>query len=158
MPQQEDKDIEINALIYEVDEDYVFSDEEYLNILRSLRYKASRDERTSASARSQTLGAGPSHTHRSPKVTVEEETDEGECPQTRETEAASDKSNSSVVQGKGKDRAVKKKKKQRKHQPSLGVVIDDLKVDNAKAEKQKKTHQFDTSCLESTPAGFRSGG
>ncbi|KAG8755744.1 hypothetical protein FRC11_005832 [Ceratobasidium sp. 423] len=53
--------VEVNAVIYKVDENYMFDDEEYAAVLRDLH----EQDRSAESTHSQTSGAGPSHSHKS---------------------------------------------------------------------------------------------
>jgi hypothetical protein len=66
------EEIEVSALINEVDDNYVFSDDQYTEVLRGLRGRAEEDASRASGAHSQTSGAGPSHKRPTPKVTVEE--------------------------------------------------------------------------------------
>ncbi|KAG8796278.1 hypothetical protein FRC12_001383 [Ceratobasidium sp. 428] len=165
--QDPDEDINVNALIYEVDDDYVFSDEQYSKVLQSLREEASKEASSRTSVRSQTSGAGPSHSKSKRKVSVDEETDEdnryskhnnkGSCndneeesdvPVPSESESLGD-----PIDPKGKGKEPEKKKKKRKARPSLGLNIDELKQpDKSKAEKRKKTHRIGLA-LSSRNAG-----
>ncbi|KAG8770316.1 hypothetical protein FRC12_004359 [Ceratobasidium sp. 428] len=174
--QDPDEDINVNALIYEVDDDYVFSDEQYSEVLQSLRDEASRASSARTSNRSQTSGAGPSRAKSRQGATVEEATDaeyhrskdSNEEPRSEREDNSSEsdvhipsvsESLSDPIGPKGKGKEPEKKKKKRKARPSLGLNIDELKQpDKSKAEKRKKTHRYDTSRLEQTPVGFRSGG
>jgi hypothetical protein len=124
------EEIEVSALIYEVDDNYVFSDDQYAEVLRGLRDRAEEDASRASRAHSQTSGAGPSHKRPTPKVTVEEVSEPEEYydddysstfhPRASELGDVERKENvyfsdTSVAHKKGKDKSKKKnKKKQRK--------------------------------------------
>ncbi|KAF8597140.1 hypothetical protein BDV93DRAFT_513603 [Ceratobasidium sp. AG-I] len=144
--------VAVNALIYKVEENYVFSDSEYADVLRNLRSETSASDHPS-----QTSGAGPSNRRRNPKVTIEDAEDE----ETRSWSVPSDEpgSDPSVApKPKGKGRANKKKKKVVR-MPELGVEVDNLrKADKAKAARRRLSGRFDPARQEQTPQGFRAGG
>ncbi|EUC60463.1 hypothetical protein RSOL_345410, partial [Rhizoctonia solani AG-3 Rhs1AP] len=104
--------IQVNALIYEVDGDYVFDDDEYATVIRNLR-----ESERSETPHSQTRGAGSSQSRRGHRVTVEEVDDESDKTTTSRTR-------SYVGKGKGKSKPKKKSKKRKR--PSLGMALEDL--------------------------------
>ncbi|KDN34540.1 hypothetical protein RSAG8_12364, partial [Rhizoctonia solani AG-8 WAC10335] len=108
--------MQVNALIYEVDENYVFDDEEYAEVLRNIR-----EEGRSESSRSQTRGAGPSRSHHAHHVTIEEVDEESDATATSRTR-------SYVGKGKAKSKSKpnSKKKGKKRKRPSLGMALEDL--------------------------------
>ncbi|KEP45450.1 hypothetical protein V565_272390 [Rhizoctonia solani 123E] len=104
--------VQVNALIYEVDGDYVFDDDEYATVIRNLR-----ESERSETPHSQTRGAEPSQSRRSHRVTVEEVDDESDKTTTSRTR-------SYVGKGKGKSKPKKKSKKRKR--ASLGMALEDL--------------------------------
>ncbi|KAG8687330.1 hypothetical protein FRC09_013563, partial [Ceratobasidium sp. 395] len=164
-----DEDIEVNAFIYEVEDNYVFSDNEYSQVLRNLREEAHGSEPANASVRSQTSGAGPSRSTRYAYVDLEEVSDvdgranrstyQSREPDDREEDETnpprSETDESVVIVGKGKDRRTEKERPR----PSLGINLDDMsRPDKSKAAKRRASGRFDESRLNQTPPGFRSGG
>ncbi|KAG8792113.1 hypothetical protein FRC12_007165 [Ceratobasidium sp. 428] len=147
--------VELNAFIYKVEGNYVLSDSEYADVLRSLRSDAQ-----SNGLPSQTSGAGPSSTHNYHRVTVEE-IEDVDAPSIRSFRTISDASVTTT--GKGKKKAShKKKKKKRTKAAELGVEVDELKrstkKDDDRRARRRSSGKFDTSNVERTPPGFKSGG
>ncbi|KAG8685866.1 hypothetical protein FRC11_009919, partial [Ceratobasidium sp. 423] len=104
--------VEVNAVIYKVDENYMFNDEEYAAVLQDLC-----EQDRSESTHSQTGGAGPSRSHKLHHVTIEEVEDGSDATATSRTQS---------YVGKGKGRAKSKKKSKKRKGPSLGAALDDL--------------------------------
>ncbi|KAG8678757.1 hypothetical protein FRC08_017534 [Ceratobasidium sp. 394] len=118
----EKESVAINAVVYELDSDFVISDSEYANILRNLREQA-RERGTP----SQTSGAGPSGRRTNPRVTVEEVEDEDNVRSHQSLGSASEGSVTPSGKGKGKHKNKKKKKTKRTKAPELGIDLDNLK-------------------------------
>ncbi|KAF8761936.1 hypothetical protein RHS01_00156 [Rhizoctonia solani] len=123
--------VEVNALIYELADEYAFDDEEYASVLRNLR-----SSERSESTHSQTRGAGPS---RQPRVTIEEVDSGSEDTTTSRTRSHKSK-------GKAKAKAKGKKRKR----PSLGAALDDLE-----GTRERHVRRTDP---QSTPNAYRGGG
>ncbi|KAG8727494.1 hypothetical protein FRC11_013047, partial [Ceratobasidium sp. 423] len=117
--------IQVNALIYEVNENYVFDNDEYAAILRNLRTQEETE-----SSHSQTRGGGPSRSHHAHHVKIEGVDDESEGTIASRTE-------SYVGKGKGKSKPKKKSKKHKR--PSLGIALDDLKGPRDRLTKPRET-------------------
>ncbi|KAG8725684.1 hypothetical protein FRC10_007956, partial [Ceratobasidium sp. 414] len=151
----ETESVVVNAIVYEVADDYVFSDGEYADILRNLR-----EDNSDRPAPSQTSGAGPSKRRANPRVTVEEVDDEDE-PSVRSVQSASE-SSAIPAEKKKKKKGKKKKTSKRTEVPELGVELDNLKRPGKEAEdrraRRRSSGKFDQSRVEQTPPGFRSGG
>ncbi|KAG8707492.1 hypothetical protein FRC11_007397, partial [Ceratobasidium sp. 423] len=93
-------------------DNYVFDNEEYVAILQDLH-----EQDHSESTHSQTRGTGPSCSHKSHHVTIEEIEDKSDATTTSCTRS---------YVGKGKGKAKPKQKSKKCKWPSLGVVLDDL--------------------------------
>ncbi|KDN35640.1 hypothetical protein RSAG8_11435, partial [Rhizoctonia solani AG-8 WAC10335] len=108
--------MQVNALIYQVDDNYVFNDEEYAEVLRNIR-----EEGRSESSRSQTKGAGLSCSHHAHHITIEEIDEESDTTATNRTQSYIGKGK---VKSKSKLKSKKKGKKRKR--PSLGMVLEEL--------------------------------
>ncbi|KEP45070.1 hypothetical protein V565_322490 [Rhizoctonia solani 123E] len=102
--------IQVNALIYELDDNYVFDDDEYASVLRNLR---EQDHSETQSSYSQTRGAGSSHKHRKHRVTLEEVDDESNATATSRTRSHRSK-------GKGKEKSKPRRKGKKRRRSSDG--------------------------------------
>ncbi|KAF8752795.1 hypothetical protein RHS01_07224 [Rhizoctonia solani] len=115
--------VQVNALIFEVDDNYVYDDDEYVEVLRNLR-----NQDRSESTHSQSRGAGPSQARQTHRVTVEEIDEETETTETSRTR-------SYVGKGKGKKKPRERSRKRKR--PSLGMALDDL--EGSRGERGRPT-------------------
>ncbi|KAG8730284.1 hypothetical protein FRC10_002926 [Ceratobasidium sp. 414] len=127
----ETESVVVNAIVYEVADDYVFSDSEYADILRNLQ-----EDNSDQLAPSQTSGAGPSKRQANPWVTVEDVDDVDE-PSVWSVQSASE--SSATPAGKKKKKKGKKKKTSKCTKvPELGVELDNLKHPGKEAEDWRR--------------------
>ncbi|CCO32933.1 hypothetical protein BN14_06997 [Rhizoctonia solani AG-1 IB] len=117
--------VQVNALIYKVNDDFVYDDDEYVEVLRNLR-----EQERLESSHSQTRGAGPSQ-KRTHRVTVEEVAEESEATETSRTQSYVDK---------GKGRAKPKRKAKKRKRPSLGMALDNLEGPRERAARPPDHH------------------
>ncbi|QRW18769.1 Transposon Ty3-G Gag-Pol polyprotein [Rhizoctonia solani] len=115
--------VQVNALIFKVDDNYVYDDDEYLEVLRNLR-----NQDRSESTHSQSRGAGPLQARQTHRVTVEEIDEETETTETSRTR-------SYVGKGKGKKKPRERSRKRKR--PSLGMALDDL--EGSRGERGRPT-------------------
>ncbi|EUC65634.1 hypothetical protein RSOL_449010, partial [Rhizoctonia solani AG-3 Rhs1AP] len=121
--------IQVNALIYELDDNYVFDDDEYASVLRNLR---EQDHSETQSSYSQTRGAGSSHKHRKHRVTLEEVDDESNATATSRTRSHRSK-------GKGKEKSKPRRKGKKRRRPSLGVAPEELEGPRERLTQHRET-------------------
>ncbi|KAF8666245.1 hypothetical protein RHS04_09699 [Rhizoctonia solani] len=104
--------VQVNALIFKVDENYVYNDDEYVEVLRNLR-----NQDQSESTHSQSQGAGPSQACQTHRVTVEEIDKETEATETSWTR---------LYVGKGKGKKKPRERSRKRKRPSLRMALNDL--------------------------------
>ncbi|KAF8747148.1 hypothetical protein RHS01_11425 [Rhizoctonia solani] len=151
------ENVRVSAIICEVNDNYVLDNEEYKATVLKLQALERAQMFAESQVPSQTSGAGPSGSQRSPRVTVEEIVDK-DAP--RYVVILSDKEESDVLdvsrKGKGKEPT-------RKTRPrcSLGVAIDEIepvKSDINESERRQSSRITSVHQSEYVPDGFRSGG
>ncbi|KAF8694387.1 hypothetical protein RHS03_08195, partial [Rhizoctonia solani] len=153
----EGENVRVSAIICEVNDDYVLDDEEYEATVLKLQALERARMFAESQVPSQTSGAGPSGSRRSPRVTVEEIVDE-DAP--RYVVISSDEEESDVldVSRKGKGKEPTRKNRPRR---SLGVAIDEIepvKADINESERRQSSRITSVHRSEYVPDGFRSGG
>ncbi|KAF8697552.1 hypothetical protein RHS03_07753, partial [Rhizoctonia solani] len=153
----EGENVRVSAIICEVNDDYVLDDEEYEATVLKLQALERARMFAESQVPSQTSGAGPSGSRRSPRVTVEEIVDE-DAP--RYVVISSDKEESEVldVSRKGKGKEPTRKNCPRR---SLGVAINEIepvKSDINESERRQSSRITSVHQSEYVPDGFRSGG
>ncbi|GAB1527707.1 hypothetical protein RhiTH_010895 [Rhizoctonia solani] len=104
--------VQVNALIFEVDENYVYNNNKYVEVLRNLR-----NQDQSESTHSQSQGAGPLQACPTHRVTVEEIDKETEATETSWTR---------LYVGKGKGKKKPRERSRKRKRPSLGMALNDL--------------------------------
>ncbi|CUA74881.1 Transposon Ty3-G Gag-Pol polyprotein [Rhizoctonia solani] len=146
--------VRVNALIYEVDDNYVFSDGEYEEVVRDLGEQDRVREYLDGLNRNQTSGAGPSGVLRSPSIVDNDDI---------QSHIYISSDEQSEYTGKGKGKAVdkkKKKKRTKKSRLSLGVAIDDVqpKPDPDEPKRRTSAARNTSRIVNEVPDGFVSGG
>ncbi|GAB1528299.1 hypothetical protein RhiTH_011492 [Rhizoctonia solani] len=104
--------VQVNALIFKVDENYVYNNNKYAQVLRNLR-----NQDWSKSTHSQSQGAGPLQARQTHQVTVEEINKETKATETSQTRS---------YVGKGKCKKKPRERGKKCKQPSLGMALDNL--------------------------------
>ncbi|KAG8731517.1 hypothetical protein FRC11_003933, partial [Ceratobasidium sp. 423] len=132
--------VEVNAVIYEVNDDYIFDDKEYAAILRNLRERGETE-----SSFGQTCGTGSSRSQRTHRVTIEEVDDESGVTATSRTE---------LYIGKSKGKSKPKKKSKEHKRPSLGVALDDLEGPH---DRHTRSHEAVNASFSYRGGGYLEG-